>query len=143
MSVRAFRLWNFMGFTDTRWIRLRDLNLLFGRNATGKSALIRALLLLRQSLTSPATGDALTLYAEDGIDAGSFHDILHRPPPQRRSDSSPTTLGFGFQVDVEVALLKALFPEETDILSAAAWVSIRLDYGGVVEAITKSRQIAL
>lgn len=50
MTVTAFRVQNFMGFEDSGWIELKPITLLFGRNSSGKSALIRALLLLRQSL---------------------------------------------------------------------------------------------
>ncbi len=46
MTVTAFRVQNFMGFEDSEWIELRPITVLFGRNSSGKSALIRALLLL-------------------------------------------------------------------------------------------------
>lgn len=46
MSVKAIRLENFMAFSDTGWIELRPITLLFGRNSSGKSAIIRALRLL-------------------------------------------------------------------------------------------------
>ncbi len=52
MTVEAFRIQNFMGFEDSGWIELRPITLLFGRNSSGKSAILRALLLLRQSLSS-------------------------------------------------------------------------------------------
>jgi len=51
-TVAAIRLQNFMGFEDTDWIELRSITLLFGRNSTGKSSIIRALLLLRQSMSA-------------------------------------------------------------------------------------------
>ena len=52
MSVEAFRMQNFMGFKDSGWVEFRPITLLFGRNSSGKSAILRALLLLRQSLSS-------------------------------------------------------------------------------------------
>lgn len=48
MKVEAFRIENFMGFEDSGWLELRPITLLFGRNSSGKSALLRALLLLRR-----------------------------------------------------------------------------------------------
>lgn len=56
MTVTAFRIQNFMGFEDSGWVELRPITLLFGRNSSGKSALIRALLLLRQSLGTEPVG---------------------------------------------------------------------------------------
>ncbi|MCS7055071.1 MAG: ATP-binding protein [Thermoflexales bacterium] len=39
--LSAIRLQNFMAFEDTGWVELRPITLLFGRNSSGKSALIR------------------------------------------------------------------------------------------------------
>jgi predicted ATPase len=50
VTVKAIRLENFMAFSDTDWLELRPITLLFGRNSSGKSVIIRALRLLRQSL---------------------------------------------------------------------------------------------
>ena len=47
MTVQAIRLLNFMAFEDTGWIELRPITLLFGKNSSGKTAIIRALLLLK------------------------------------------------------------------------------------------------
>jgi predicted ATPase len=76
MTVTAFRLQNFMGFEDTRWIELRPITLLFGRNSSGKSALLRALLLLRQSLNSPDAEHPLVFSAEDGFDFGNYATMV-------------------------------------------------------------------
>ncbi len=76
MTVTAFRLQNFMGFEDTRWIELRPITLIFGRNSSGKSALLRALLLLRQSLNSPDGEHPLVFSAEDGFDFGDYQTMV-------------------------------------------------------------------
>jgi len=76
MSVQAIRLQNFMGFQDTGWLELRNINLLFGRNSTGKSAILRALLLLRQSLHSRPQDGPLTFVAEDGLDLGGYRQLV-------------------------------------------------------------------
>ncbi len=76
MSVTAFRIKNFMGFEDSGWIELRPITLLFGRNSTGKSAIMRALLLLRQSLRSKAEYGPLLFVDENGYDLGSFEDLV-------------------------------------------------------------------
>jgi energy-coupling factor transporter ATP-binding protein EcfA2 len=76
MTVTAFRVQNFMGFEDSGWIELRPIILLFGRNSSGKSALIRALLLLRQSLDSSPDSGALLFVKDDGYDFGDYREIV-------------------------------------------------------------------
>lgn len=75
-KVIAFGLENFMGFEDTGWIDLKPITLLFGRNSTGKSALIRALLLLRQSVDSDGNINPLIFADENGTDVGTFWDFV-------------------------------------------------------------------
>jgi hypothetical protein len=84
MPVNAFRLQNFMAFADTDWIQLRKLNLLFGRNSSGKSVIIRALRLLKQSLEANDGSQPLTFTIEDGVDVGSFDVLIHRSSPQQK-----------------------------------------------------------
>ncbi len=76
MTVTAFRVQNFMGFEDSGWIELRPITLLFGRNSSGKSALIRALLLLRQSLESEPGGSALLFVKDDAFDLGDYRETV-------------------------------------------------------------------
>lgn len=77
--ILAFRLQNFMGYLDTDWVALHPINLLFGRNSSGKSAIIRALLLLKQSLHIPQSYDsALVIDMEDGIYMGNFRNWVHQ-----------------------------------------------------------------
>lgn len=77
MSVTAFRLENFMAFEDTGWLELRPISLLFGRNSTGKSAIIRALRFLKQNLNTEPY-DPIRFVTEYGVDLGSFQDAVHR-----------------------------------------------------------------
>jgi len=99
MSVDAFRLENFMAFEDTGWIELRKINLLLGRNSSGKSAIIRALRLMKQSLQNERMQLALqnqnresdlrqplTFVIEGGVDLGSFGAVLHHKPFDLESD---------------------------------------------------------
>lgn len=82
MSVKAIRLENFMAFADTGWIELRPITLLFGRNSSGKSAIIRALRLLRQTLEQPITQDTdgrppLRFNHEHGVVLGNYTETVH------------------------------------------------------------------
>lgn len=77
MTVEAIRLQNFMAFEDTGWIELRPITLLFGRNSSGKSAIIRALRLLKQSLDAPGDKGPFIFESLYGVDLGSFTDMVH------------------------------------------------------------------
>ncbi|MBN1657449.1 MAG: AAA family ATPase [Anaerolineae bacterium] len=81
MTVLAFRVQNFMGFVDSGWIDLPSICLLFGRNSTGKSALIKALRMLQQSLESDPSREPLALSYEHGTDLGSYWDLVHGHRP--------------------------------------------------------------
>jgi hypothetical protein len=105
MSVDQIRLQNFMAFADTDWIELRRLNLLLGRNSSGKSAVIRALRLMKQSLLTPESDCPLTFTLRGGVDIGSFDAMLHREPNPETEQltepdeklkhwSDPVTFGF-------------------------------------------------
>jgi len=78
LTLEAFRLQNFMAFQDTGWLELRPITLLFGRNSSGKSALIRALRLLKQSLDHVPSESPLLFSAEDGVDLGNFKTAVHK-----------------------------------------------------------------
>ena len=83
MTVEAIRLQNFMAFEDTGWLELRPITLLFGRNSSGKSALIRALLLLRQSLNTSRPGEPFLFTDPYGVDVGGFKEMVHRGDAER------------------------------------------------------------
>jgi predicted ATPase len=100
MTVQAIRLQNFMGFEDTGWVELRSINLLFGRNSTGKSAILRALLLLRQSLDSQPEDGPLTFVAEDGLDFGGYRQMVRGQRTERK-------ISFWFQCDFSTLKLVA------------------------------------
>jgi hypothetical protein len=71
-TVRAIRLENFMAFEDTGWIELAPISLVFGLNSSGKSVIVRALRLLKQSLDNRPDQPPLSFYSEDGVDVDNF-----------------------------------------------------------------------
>ncbi len=82
MTITAIRLQNFMAFGEVKddnegWIELRRISLLYGRNSSGKSTIIRALRLLKQSLTETPKGAKLAFNVEDGLNAGNHLSIIH------------------------------------------------------------------
>lgn len=64
--------------------------MLFGRNSSGKSALIRALLLLKQSLES-RDADAPLIFSGSMVDLGSYYNAVHLHQVRR-------DITFGFRV---------------------------------------------
>lgn len=70
--VDAIKLENFMAFANTGWIKLHPITLVLGRNGIGKSTIIRALLVLKQSFGFPN----LTL-AGNLVDVGTFENAVH------------------------------------------------------------------
>lgn len=94
MSIDSFRLQNFMAFKDTGWLELRQINLLLGRNSSGKTAIIRALRLMQQSLLTDGNSSALEFKAEGGVDLGSFDAALHKPT---NSNEKVEQITFGFR----------------------------------------------
>ena len=88
MPVKAFRLTNFMAFGEWEnendgWIELRPITLLFGRNSSGKSTILRALRFLRQSLDGGPDGAPFVYSSPDGVDVGGFLALAHRAPGKR------------------------------------------------------------
>ena len=132
MSVEAFRLQNFMPFEDTDWIELKPICLLFGRNSSGKSAIIKALRFLRQSLNNQSPDMPFTYYAEHGVDVGDYRTVVHRQQVTRN-------MAFSFRCTIEHTLeemrkkVNAQRAEsELDPIPArdfTPWVELKLTYG--------------
>lgn len=92
-EVQAYRFKNFMAFQDTGWINNRPITLVFGRNSTGKSALIKGLRLLKQSLTDGSRPLSLLFYDKEGVDLGGFKTTVHQ-------QNNSLSIGFEFKLDI-------------------------------------------
>jgi AAA domain, putative AbiEii toxin, Type IV TA system/AAA ATPase domain len=73
------RLENFRIFQDSGWFKLAPLTVLVGRNSSGKSSLLSALLLLKQSLERGVMGSAVMPLSLSGpyCDLGNYADVVH------------------------------------------------------------------
>jgi predicted ATPase len=120
-SIRAIRLEKFMGFEDTDWMELKPITLLFGRNSSGKSALLRALLMLKQSLGSKSRYGPLVFADENGIDIGNYQNWIHKH--QVEYDAV-----FGFEVQVEGNEISK-FPWVGNYGIVSPWARARLRFG--------------
>jgi len=76
MPLTSIRLQNFKAFKDSGEIPLRRLTVVFGRNNTGKSAILQSLLILRQTMDAPADVARLNLRGPS-YDGGTYHDVVH------------------------------------------------------------------
>jgi|HubBroStandDraft_6_1064221.scaffolds.fasta_scaffold00040_3 hypothetical protein len=77
-SIRL-RLENFRIFRDSGWFKLAPLTCIVGRNSSGKSSVLSAILLLKQSIEREAMGSSLMPLALAGpyCDLGNYADIVH------------------------------------------------------------------
>ncbi|PFZ52788.1 hypothetical protein COL68_25515 [Bacillus wiedmannii] len=75
--MKAIRLINFKGFKDSDWIELKKVTLLLGLNSSGKTSILNALLMLKQSLQIPAMEIPFIFSAEKGVDIGQYKEVIH------------------------------------------------------------------
>lgn len=73
------RVQNFRLFRDSGWLELEPLTCVVGRNSSGKSSILFALLLLKQSIEKKVYGSAITPLSLSGdyCDLGQFKDLVH------------------------------------------------------------------
>lgn len=90
---RSIELANFKAFGERTLIELAPITLIFGQNSAGKSSILQALSLLKQTRESREAGAPLLPRAEGGItDLGSFQEMLFDHELAR-------TLSIGLQIE--------------------------------------------
>lgn len=89
-QYRQVRWKNFKGFADTDWITIKPLTILIGANGSGKSSLIRPLLMLSQTLASSDSETALITQGEL-IDGSGYSELVHD-----HKTNEPIYFGFRF-----------------------------------------------
>ena len=94
LMIEAIRLQRFKGFLDSGWIELKPITLLFGHNSSGKSTILQALLMLKQTLESPAKEIPIIL-SGNRVDLGTFYDVAHR---HEISDETPIILSLRINI---------------------------------------------
>lgn len=76
--LTTLRLYNYKAFSDTKNIRIRPITLLFGKNNSGKSSILKALSFLKEGLTK-GKDSHLSLTPSDGISMGrTLLDLFHK-----------------------------------------------------------------
>jgi predicted ATPase len=94
--LTELRLRNFKAWDDERWelpVTLAPVTLFLGANSSGKTSLLQALLLLKQTFASPDRKLDLNLGGQqnDLIDFGVYEDVVHKHEGKR-------SLGVGFTI---------------------------------------------
>ena len=77
LMFKSIEIDNFKSFGSKTKVELAPITLILGQNSAGKSSLLHALTLLKQTREGRDVGAPLLPRAEDGIiDLGSFHELL-------------------------------------------------------------------
>jgi hypothetical protein len=87
--LRALILENFKAFGGRRVIPIRPITLIFGPNSAGKSAILQSLLMLKQTINDPDTGDVPIRFKGSLVDLGSFRDVVFRNETDRVIEITP------------------------------------------------------
>ena len=74
--ISGLQLAGFKAFGEIQDIELAPLTLIFGANSSGKSSIIQALLMMKQSALSNRGNDGL-VFRGPQIDLGSFRNVVH------------------------------------------------------------------
>lgn len=94
--MKAIRLQRFRAFEDSGWIEFKPITLLFGYNSAGKSSILQALLMLKQSIKNMAAEVPFVFSSDKGIDLGTFEDVVHK---HNIDDEKPMIISL--KVDIE------------------------------------------
>ncbi len=78
-----FELEHFKAFAGTGPIPLRPITLIYGPNSSGKSSILQALLLLKQTLDESETPETLLLPKGNLVDLGGYREFIHRHEVER------------------------------------------------------------
>jgi hypothetical protein len=90
-AISGIELQNFRSFSNNTTIPLRPITLLYGQNSAGKSSVLKALLLLQQSLTLDRRhGEASSIFtfSGDSVDLGSYEASVSSHDTSRKMDIS-------------------------------------------------------
>ena len=75
--LTELRLVNFKGWQDTGHIRLAPLTVFFGRNSSGKTSLLQALLMMKQTAESLDPRQVLDFGSSNSyVDLGTYRDVV-------------------------------------------------------------------
>ncbi|MBZ5708108.1 AAA family ATPase [Nannocystis pusilla] len=119
MTISQIRLLNFRNWGEEHWttgIPLKTVTLILGRNSAGKTSILQPLRMLKQTIEATDAGTQLQLdSATDGLDLGSFLDVVH-------GHDSGRELGVGLDLPEHGISVDIRFRETNDRLVIASLV---------------------
>ena len=75
--ISGLRIGNFKAFSDTQYIPIRPITLIFGPNSSGKSSIIHSLILAHEAMRSGNIDINRTELGGDSIDLGGFKQYIY------------------------------------------------------------------
>ncbi len=79
LSINALRIGNFKAFSNTQYIPIRPLTLIYGGNSSGKSSILHSLLFAHHAIKNDGELDVYRTEAGgDSVDLGGFGQYVHR-----------------------------------------------------------------
>lgn len=128
----SLTLERFKSYCEATTIELSPLTVILGRNNSGKSSIIQALLLLKQTLALPRP--EVPLHLEGFVDALNLREITYGRPPAGPDVPGPRIgIRWSSRVDMNAAWVTEGWPDRDTIarftgsewFSTASWVSPR------------------
>lgn len=113
---------NLRSVKDSTWLPLTSLNILVGPNNSGKSSLLAALLLLKQTLQDQDTDTALVTTGQV-LDMGSYLDIVPGAP-----EETPLQITFQLEPDVLPSEDALSFSDRNFGRTRYDWVNVEFGY---------------
>lgn len=113
--LTAIEIERFKSYRERTRVELAPLTVLLGRNNSGKSTLIQALLLLKQTLALPRP--EVPLHLEGMVDALSLRELTSGWPEGTEIEGPSFSLEWTSTVDVHAALEAARWPDLTELAS--------------------------
>ena len=127
--IKSLNLENFQGMPVAHSIRFAPITLIFGPNSSGKSSLIRSLLLLKQSADFQNSAYQSLEFQGSSIDLASFENVIN-------GHDLDKTLTLGIAADVQNIglppgrnLVRQIMGQLFDILSEVEFISESSDEG--------------
>ena len=77
-GLESLQLENFKGFRDTGKLNLSKINIIVGKNSSGKSSLLKSIIASSQSVSQEPVDSSDFRLAGENVDLGTFRDTIHR-----------------------------------------------------------------
>ncbi len=82
--ISGLRIGNFKAFSDTQYVPIRPLTLIFGPNSSGKSSVIHSLLLAHEAMKNGNLDIHRTEIGGDSVDLGGFKQYVYNRDTNRK-----------------------------------------------------------